>query len=210
MTWQAAHAFCSQQNGSLANFTEVQNIYMTQSASNKSNVTGVPEINTTQPVSNKSNSAGEIKTTPSYMSSSISTGSKGRNLMAQHFSNSSNSFDVSDINMTQVNNGGRYWIGGPQIEVHAPQDPLEGWYWFGGTQFNDNNRREIYGKLSYSVSGEEENCAVIRTCTEGIWEDSPCSAHHSFVCQQRGGSGSSGNIKVLSKFKRLKIQSFYP
>jgi hypothetical protein len=96
-----------------------------------------------------------------------------------------NSNDVQVIKKTSssLKDGKRYWTNSTQIKVYLPHDPLHGWYWLDGGQFNASHRRGFYGDLTYS--GEEERCAIIRNSKNGIWEDSPCSAGHPFFCKKR-------------------------
>jgi hypothetical protein len=90
-----------------------------------------------------------------------------------------NSNDGTVINKTSpsLKDGKRCWTNSTQIN-----DPLQGWYCLDGGQFNANNRQGLYGYLTYTG---EERCAIIRESQNGIWEDIPCSAGHSFVCKNR-------------------------
>ena len=117
----------------------------------------------------------------------------------QHNSTLANLTDVLNNNMnnTILSGGERYWINRAQIKVYAPQDPLQTWYWLNGTQLDASNRREVFGELSYTVSGEEETCAIIRGTRKHIWEDRPCAAHHEFICQKKGGNrGTAGKVNI--------------
>ena len=121
----------------------------------------------------------------------------------QQNSGLANLTDFQNINMTTdaLNDGRRYWINGAQIKVYAPQDPLQTWYWLNGTQLNTTNRRGVFGELSYTVSGEEETCALIRGSRKHIWEDSPCGAYHSFICKA-GGGNVGYNCNWFNRFNR--------
>ena len=95
-----------------------------------------------------------------------------------------NSTHVQVINKTSsaLKDGKRYWTNSTQIKVYPPHDPLQGWYWLDGGQFNASQRRGLYADLTYT--GEEERCAILRDSQNGIWEDSLCSASHSFICKK--------------------------
>ena len=76
----------------------------------------------------------------------------------------------------------RYWVNNDtHIKSYISRDPLQGWYWLDGRQFNASHRRGLYGELSYA--GEKDRCAVTRDSKNGIWEDSPCNKSHSFICK---------------------------
>jgi hypothetical protein len=93
-----------------------------------------------------------------------------------------NDVQVIRKNSSALKDGEPYWTNGTQIKVHPPHDPLQDWYWLDGRQFNASHRRGLYARLTYT--GEEERCAIIRDSQNGIWEDSPCSASHSFICKK--------------------------
>ena len=78
--------------------------------------------------------------------------------------------------------GSEEWKGNTSINVSL-QDPLQGWYWDNGKQFYTENRRNISGELSHT--GLKERCAVIQDSKNGIWRDSPCDEHHSFICKKK-------------------------
>lgn len=101
----------------------------------------------------------------------------------QQDSRLANLADFKVINRT-ARDQRRYWINDDtRIKNYAPKDPLQGWYWLDGEQFNSSHRRGLYGEMSYA--GEEERCAVIRDSKNGIWEDSPCHMPRSFVCKSK-------------------------
>lgn len=78
--------------------------------------------------------------------------------------------------------GSGKWKSNTSINVTV-QDPLQGWYWVNGEQFNTENKREIYGELRYT--GLKERCAVIHDSKNGIWKDSPCDEQHFFICKEK-------------------------
>ena len=92
--------------------------------------------------------------------------------------------DFKVINRTSSDQR-RYWIDDDARinKTYAPKDPLQGWYWLDGREFNNSHRRGLYGELSYA--GEEERCAVIRDSKNGIWEDAPCHVPRLFICKRK-------------------------
>lgn len=89
--------------------------------------------------------------------------------------------DFKVINRT-VSDSRRYWVNDDtHIKSYISRDPLQGWYWLDGGQFNASHRRGLYGELSYTA--EKDRCAVIRDSKNGIWEDSPCHKSRSFICK---------------------------
>ena len=118
--------------------------------------------------------------------------------------------DVQVINETSpfLNDTRRYWINSTQSKVYLPHDPLQNWYWLDGEQFNASHRRGLYGELSYTVSGEEETCAMIRDNKKHTWEDSSCDTRRSFICK-KGTSANTGPGKMVGNGKLLRFQLLF-
>lgn len=77
--------------------------------------------------------------------------------------------------------GGRCWL--DDRKVYAPQDPLEGWQWLNGSQYNGAHRWGLDGILRYT-HGDEERCAVINLEHE-IWEEKDCTLRRHFICKKK-------------------------
>ncbi|CAB4044347.1 Hypothetical predicted protein, partial [Paramuricea clavata] len=101
----------------------------------------------------------------------------------QHDSRLANLTDVQVINKTATD-GRRYWINNAEIKVYPPQDPLQGWYWLDGRQFNASHRRGLYGRLE-RYTGPNERCATIHESKSVSWKDMPCNKRCSFVCKKK-------------------------
>ena len=81
------------------------------------------------------------------------------------------------------------WNSSNANKVYPLQDPLKGWYWLNGEQFNNTrHERGLYGELSYT--GLEERCAMIRDSKNGIWKDFSCDELLPFVCKKKNSSGT--------------------
>ncbi|CAB3979577.1 Hypothetical predicted protein [Paramuricea clavata] len=122
----------------------------------------------------------------------------------QHDSRLANLTDVQVINKTATD-GRRYWINNAEITVYSPQDPLQGWYWLDGRQFNASHRRGLYGRLE-RYTGPSERCAMIHESKSVSWKDMPCNKSYSFVCKKRKRIKSTSGSDMDSKEVKAKIK----
>ena len=123
---------------------------------------------------------------------------------SEHGSHLANLNEIKRINASQyIDNGKRYWINEANIKSYSSRDPLEGWRWLNGTQFNDSERRGLYGKLLYT--GGKRKCAMIRVSNNGtIWKDSSCLSKQYFICKwlgfgNRSKTGSDNDKSIFIK-----------
>jgi hypothetical protein len=103
----------------------------------------------------------------------------------QHDSRLADLTDVQVINKTSpLKDGKRYWTKSTRIKVYPPQDPLQGWYWLDGRQYNASHRRGLYGRM-HEKTGRKERCAMLYESKSVRWNDVACSNHEAFVCKKR-------------------------
>ena len=67
-------------------------------------------------------------------------------------------------------------------KTYAHSDPLEGWKWLDGSQYNVTRRWGIDGGLV--GAGVQRQCATIGL-QSGIWNGSTCTIPHHFVCRKK-------------------------
>ena len=75
---------------------------------------------------------------------------------------------------------GGCWLNDRKAYAHS--DPLEGWKWLDGSQYNVTRRWGIDGGLV--GTGLQRQCATIGL-QSGIWNASNCTIPHHFVCRKK-------------------------
>ncbi|XP_028391995.1 uncharacterized protein LOC114516661 [Dendronephthya gigantea] len=132
---------------------------------------------------------------------------------SRHGSHLANLSDIKRINASQyLDYGKRYWINNASIQCYSSRDPLDGWRWIDGEQFNDSNRRGLYtGRLKYT--GDNRRCAVLHVSNNGtMWQDHSCLTKQSFICKNNSKvivPGTGENSKGINPSATRNFESSY-